>query len=411
MRDYQSLRRSGLPFLLGMAIFNAPTLGAETKYDKGASDREIRIGNTFPYSGPVSAFGVIGKTELAYFQMINDQGGINGRKIKLISYDDAYSPPKAVEQTRRLVESDEVLLIFNTLGTPSNTAIQKYLNTKKVPQLFVATGAAKFNDPQNFPWTMGWSPNTQHEGRIYASYVLEAKPDAKVAVLYQNDEFGRDLLRGFKEALGDRARSAIVIEEGYEVAEPTVDSHVAKIAATGADTLLNFSLPKVAAQTIKKVAELNWKPLHIVPTSSSSVGAVMQPAGIEAAQGIVTSFYVMDGSDPQWVDHPSIRRWNEFLEKYLPGADRSDVGYMYGYAVSQTLRHVLEMCGDELTRENVIRQAANLRSLQIDGLLPGITLNTSPTDYAPIKQLQLSRFKGRKWERFGEVLSIQSGTK
>ncbi len=381
---------------------------AQKKYDTGASDTEIKIGNIMPYSGPASSYGVIGKTEAAYFQMVNEKGGINGRKINFISYDDAYSPPKAVEHTRKLVENDEVLLIFNPLGTPSNTAIQKYLNAKKVPQLFVATGAAKWNDPKNFPWTMGWQPNYQDEARIYAKYLLKEKPDAKVAVLYQNDDFGKDYVKGFKEGLGDKASKMIIVEESYEISEPTIDSHIVKIKATGADTLADFTTPKFAAQTIRRVSELNWKPLHLLTNVSVSVGAVIKPAGFEHAQDVLSAAYLMDPVDPQWDNNPGMKKWSAFIDKYMPGANKADAGHIYGYGVAQTLHKVLEMCGDNLTRENVMKQAASLKDFDIDVALPGVKINTSATDFAPIQQVRMMRFKGEKWELFGEVISSEA---
>ena len=378
---------------------------AQKKYDTGATDTEIKIGNIMPYSGPASAYGIIGKTEAAYFQMVNDQGGINGRKINLISVDDAYTPSKTVEQARKLVEQDEVLAIFLPIGTAHNVAIQKYLNAKKVPQLFVATGAAKWNDPKHFPWTMGWQPNYQDEARIYAKYLLKEKPDAKVAVLYQNDDFGKDYVKGFKEGLGDKAKSMIVIEESYEVSEPTIYSHIVKIKASGADTLLDFTTPKFAAQTIKKTGELNWKPLHIVTNVSISVGAVMKPAGFEYGQGVLSAAYLKDGADSQWDNDPGMKKWIAFVDKYAPGANKSDSGLVYGYGAAQTLHKVLEMCGDNLTRENVMKQAASLKDFQTDVALPGVKINTSATDFAPIQQVQMMRFKGEKWELFGDVIS------
>lgn len=381
---------------------------AQKKYDPGASDTEIKVGNIMPYSGPASAYGIIGKTEAAYFQMVNEKGGINGRKVNFITYDDAYSPPKAVEHTRKLVESDEVLLVFNPLGTPSNTAIQKYMNAKKVPQLFVATGAAKWNDPKNFPWTMGWQPNYQDEARIYAKYLLKEKPNAKVAVLYQNDDFGKDYVKGFKEGLGDKASSLIVIEESYEISEPTIDSHIVKVKASGADTLMNFTTPKFAAQTIKKNGELNWQPLHIVTNVSISVGAVMKPAGFEYGQGVLSAAYLMDGADPQWNDNDGMKKWIAFVDKYMPGANKADSGLVYGYAAAQTLHKVLEMAGDNLTRENVMKQAASLKDFAPDNILPGVKINTSATDFAPIQQVRMMRFKGEKWELFGDVISSEA---
>ena len=378
---------------------------AQKKYDTGASDAEIKIGNIMPYSGPASAYGVIGKTEEAYFKMINDKGGINGRKINFVTYDDAYSPPKAVEQVRKLVESDEVLAVFNPLGTPSNTAIQKYLNSKKVPQLFVATGATKWNDPKNFPWTMGWQPSYQSEAQIYAKWLLKEKPDAKIAILYQNDDFGKDYLKGTKDGLGAKAASMIIMEESYEVSEPTVDSHIVKIKAANPDVLLIYATPKFGAQTIKKTAELGWKPLQIITNVSASVGSVMQPAGFENAQDVLSAAYAKDAADPQWNSDPGMKKWVEFIDKYIPGADKTDGGYVYGYGAAQTLAKVLEMCGDDLTRANVMKQAASLKDFTPDTLLPGVKLNTSATDFAPIAQLQMQRFKGQKWELFGEIIS------
>src|SRR6266480_3465621 len=382
---------------------------AQKKYDTGATDTEIKIGNIMPYSGPASAYGVIGKTEAAYFKKINDAGGINGRKINFISYDDGYSPPKTVEQARKLVESDEVLFIFNSLGTPPNTAIQKYMNAKKVPQLFVATGATKWNDPKDFPWTMGWQPNYQSESRIYAKYLLKEKPNAKIAVLYQNDDYGKDYLKGLKDGLGAKGAAMIVAEESYETTEPSIDNHIVKLKSTGADVFFNVTTPKFAAQAIKKMAEIEWKPLHLLNNVSSSIGSVIKPAGMENAQGIISSAYLKDPTDPQWKDDAGMKAWNEFLDKYFPEANRTDASVIYGYTVAQTLVHVLKQCGDDLTRENVMRQAANIRGLELGGLLPGVKVDTSPTDFAPLSQLQLMRFKGETWERFGDVISADVG--
>jgi branched-chain amino acid transport system substrate-binding protein len=382
---------------------------AQKKYDTGASDTEIKIGNIMPYSGPASAYGVIGKTEEAYFKKINAEGGINGRKINFISYDDAYSPPKTVEQARKLVESDEVLLVFNPLGTPPNSAIQKYLNTKKVPQLFVATGATKWNDPKNFPWTMGWQPNYQSETQIYAKYILKQKPNAKIAVLYQNDDYGKDYLKGFKDGLGAKAASMIVMEESYEVSEPTIDSHIVKLKSTGADVFMNITTPKFAAQAIKKNAEIAWKPMHFLNNVSASIGSVIKPAGMENAQDIISSQYLKDPTDAQWKNDAGMKAWNAFLDKYYPEANRADASVMFGYTVAQGLVHVLKACGDNLTRENVMKQAASIKNLELEGLLPGIKVNTSATDFAPISQVQLVKFKGETWERFGEILSGDTG--
>jgi branched-chain amino acid transport system substrate-binding protein len=377
---------------------------AQKKYDTGATDTEIKIGNIMPYSGPASAYGVIGKTEEIYFKKINAEGGINGRKINFISYDDGYSPPKAVEQARKLVESDEVLLIFNSLGTPSNTAIQKYMNAKKVPQLFVATGATKWNDPKEFPWTMGWQPSYQSEARIYAKYLMKEKPDAKIAIFYQNDDFGKDYLKGLKDGLGAKG-SMLIAEESYETTEPTIDNHIVKLKATGADVLIDIATPKFAAQAIKKVAEIDWKMLHIVTNVSSSIGAVIKPAGIENSQGILSATYGKDGTDPQWDNDPGMKKFYAFLEKYYPEANRQDANVVYGYGVAQTMVKVIEMCGDNLTRENVMKQAASLKDFTPDTSLPGIKLNTSATDFAPIEQLQMQRLKGEKWELFGDIIS------
>ncbi|WGD56834.1 ABC transporter substrate-binding protein [Bradyrhizobium sp. CB1650] len=403
------MRRGAFSATLVLAVTLSTAALAQKKYDTGATDTEIKIGNIMPYSGPASAYGVIGKTEEAYFRKINAEGGINGRKITFISYDDAYSPPKTVEQARKLVESDEVLLIFNSLGTPPNSAIQKYMNAKKVPQLFVATGATKWNDPKEFPWTMGWQPNYQSESQIYAKYMLKNHPNAKIAVLYQNDDYGKDYLKGFKDGLGAKAASMIVIEESYEVSEPTIDSHIVKMKSSGADVFFNITTPKFAAQAIKKNAEIGWKPLHFLNNVSASIGSVIKPAGFENAQGIISSQYFKDPTDPQWKNDPSMKAWNEFLDKYYPEANRADASVMYGYIVSQGLVHVLKACGDNLTRENIMKQAASMKDFEPGGLLPGVKVNTSATDFAPLSQLQLERFKGETWELFGDVISGDVG--
>jgi branched-chain amino acid transport system substrate-binding protein len=377
---------------------------AQKKYDTGATDTEITIGNIMPYSGPASAYGVIGKTEEAYFNKINNEGGINGRKIKFVTYDDGYSPPKAVEQVRKLVESDEVLLVFNPLGTPSNSAIQKYLNSKKIPQLFVATGATKWNDPKDFPWTMGWQPSYQSEAHIYAKYLMKEKPDGKIAVLYQNDDFGKDYLKGLKDALGAKS-SMIAAEESYETSEPSIDGHIVKLKATGADVFISITTPKFAAQAIKKLAEIDWHPLHIVSNVSSSVGGVIKPAGFENSQGILSAAYAKDGADAQWDNDPGMKKFFDFLAKYYPDANKLDGSVVYGYGAAQTMVKVLQMCGDDLTRANVMKQAASLKDFEPDTLLPGIKINTGPADFAPIEQLQMMRFKGEKWDLFGDILS------
>jgi branched-chain amino acid transport system substrate-binding protein len=388
-----------------LVAFTTGAAFAQKKYDTGASDTEIKIGNIIPYSGPASAYGVIGKTEEAYFKKINAEGGINGRKITFISYDDAYSPPKAVEQVRKLVESDEVLVVFNPLGTPSNTAIQKYLNSKKIPQLFVATGATKWNDPKNFPWTIGWQPSYQAESRIYAKYLLKEKPDAKIGLIYQNDDFGKDYLKGLKDGLGPKAASMIVAEESYETSEPSIDGHIVKLKASGADVFYSITTPKFAAQAIKKVAELDWHPLQIVVNVSASVGGVIKPAGYENSQGILSAHYAKDGSDPQWDNDPGMKKFVEFLKQYYPDGNKIDGSVVYGYGAAQTLVKVLQMCGDDLTRANVMKQAASLTDFTTDTLLPGVTINTSATDFAPIEQLQMMRFKGEQWQLFGDIIS------
>ncbi|MGJ4926817.1 ABC transporter substrate-binding protein [Bradyrhizobium sp. HKCCYLS2038] len=378
---------------------------AQKKYDTGASDTEIKIGNIMPYSGPASAYGVIGKTEEAYFKKINAEGGINGRKITFVSYDDAYSPPKAVEQVRKLVESDEVLLVFNPLGTPSNSAIQKYLNGKKIPQLFVATGATKWNDAKNFPWTMGWQPSYQSEGRIYAKYLLKEKPGAKIGVLFQNDDFGKDYLKGLKDGLGDKAASMVVMEESYETSEPSIDGHIVKLKASGADVFFSVTTPKFAAQAIKKLAEIDWHPTQLVVNVSASVGSVIKPAGFENSQGILSAAYAKDAADAQWNNDPGMKKFFDFLAQYYPDANKLDSSTVYGYGAAQTLVKVLQMCGDDLTRANVMKQAASLKDFTPDTLLPGVKINTSETDFAPIDQLQMMRFKGEKWELFGDAIS------
>ncbi|MBP1096977.1 ABC-type branched-subunit amino acid transport system substrate-binding protein [Bradyrhizobium japonicum] len=377
---------------------------AQKKYDPGASDTEIKVGQTVPFSGPASAYASIGKTQAAYFKMINDQGGINDRKINLIQYDDAYSPPKAVEQVRKLVESDEVLLTFQIIGTPSNAAVQKYLNSKKVPQLFAATGASKFTDPKNFPWTMGYNPNYFVEGRIYGQYILKEHPNAKIGVLYQNDDLGKDYLNGIKAGLGDKAAKMIVTEASYEVSDPTVDSQILKIKDAGADLFFSATTPKQAAQAIKKIAELGWHPVQIVDINATSVGAVMKPAGLDAAKGVISVNYGKDPLDPTWKDDAGMKRYLDFMAKYYPDGDKDSNFNTYGYGTAQLLAHVLQQCGDNLTRENVMKQAASLKDVTGDIALPGIKANTSPTDYRVNKQLQMMKFNGERWELFGPIL-------
>jgi branched-chain amino acid transport system substrate-binding protein len=382
---------------------------AQKKYDTGASDTEIKIGNVEAYSGPASAYGVIGKTEDAYFKMINEAGGVNGRKINFISYDDGYSPPKTVEQVRKLVESDEVFLVFNALGTPTQNAVQKYHNAKKVPQLFLATGASKWNDPKEYPWTMGFQPSYRVEARIFAKYILKTKPDAKVVVFYANDDFGKDYVAGLKEVFGDKTSSILIAEESYETTEPSIDSHIVKLKGTGADVFVNISTPKFAAQAIKKMAELEWKPMHVMTDVSISIGAVMKPAGFEASEGILSAGYLKDASDPQWKDDDGMKKFMAFIDKYMPGANIADANLVYGYAAAQTMVQVLKQSGDNLTRENVMKQAASLKDFTPDTLLPGIRINTSASDFAPIEQLKMMQFKNGQWELFGDIISAETG--
>lgn len=364
---------------------------------------EIKIGNINAYSGPAGVYAILGKLAGAYFEMINDQGGINGRKIRYITYDDAYSPPKTVEQARRLVESDEVDLIFAPLGAPTNSAIMKYMNQKTVPQIFIASGATKFGDPANFPWTMGFLPNYQSEGRAFARHVISAHPDAKVGVLYQNDDFGKDVLKGFRDGLGERA-SMIVSQQPYESTSPTIDSQIVTIHAAGANVFMNMTTPKFAAQAIRKNAELGWKPAHYLGSNANSLGAVLKPAGFENAVGIISTAYLKDATDPAWKDDPGFARWTAFLDKYLPDADRKDALSVYGYVVTLVMVQVLKQCGDDVSRANIMKQAANLKNYTPDLMLPGISVNTSPTDYYPVEQLQLIRFNGERYESFGPVI-------
>jgi ABC-type branched-subunit amino acid transport system substrate-binding protein len=394
--------------LMAMAVFaaaaamTATAANAEKKYDPGASDTEIKIGNTMPYSGPASSYGVIGKTEAAYFNKVNAEGGINGRKINFISYDDAYSPPKAIEQARKLVEGDEVLFLFQPLGTPSNSAIQKYMNAKKVPQLFVATGATKWGDPKNFPWTMGWQPNYQSEGRIYAKYILDHFPNSKIAVFWQNDDAGRDQVKGLRDGLGDKA-SMIIADKSYEVSDPSIDSQIVALHDSGADIFFSWAAPKGSAQAIRKVGELGWKPKFFLANVSTSVAGVLKPAGIEFAKDIISTAYLKDPTDPAWKDDPGVKTWREFMDKYYPDGDKTNNNNVYGYAAAQTMVQVLKQCGDELTRDNIMKQAASLKNFSSDVMLPGIKVNTGPDDFFPIEREQLSRFDGKTWVLFGKV--------
>jgi branched-chain amino acid transport system substrate-binding protein len=386
------------------AALASPAAVAQKKYDPGASDTEIKIGNTNPYSGPASAYGTIGKVIAAYFKMLNEQGGINGRKINFISYDDGYSPPKTVEMARKLVEQDQVLFLFQTLGTPPNTAIHKYMNMKKVPQLHVATGASKWNDPKNFPWTMGWQPNYHTEGEIYAKHILQTRPNAKIGVLYQNDDYGKDLLKGLKDGLGAKAAGMIVKEASYEVSDPTVDSQIIQLQGSGADVFVNITTPKFAAQAVRKVYDIGWKPVHYLNNVGSSVGSVLVPAGLEKAVGVITTEYLKDFTDSRWANDPAVKTWAVFMRKYYPEGDLADRSNMYGYTAAKTLEQVLRQAGDNLTRTNIIKQAASMKGYRVDTLLPGISMSTSDDDFAPIEAVQLERFNGKQFELFGEIM-------
>jgi branched-chain amino acid transport system substrate-binding protein len=398
-----NLKYAPIAGLLAAALAS-PTALAQKKYDPGASDKAIKIGNTNPYSGPASAYGTIGKTIGAYWKMVNEKGGVNGRMIEWVSYDDGYSPPKTVEMARKLVEQDKVLFLFQTLGTPPNTAIHKYMNSKKVPQAFVATGATKWNDARNFPWTMGWQPNYQTEGRIYAEHILKNNPKAKVAILYQNDDYGKDYLKGFKDGLGDKASSMVVKEVSYEVADPTVDSQMVQLQASGADTFFNITTPKFAAQAIRKAYDSGWKPTHYLNNVSASIGSVLKPAGLDKSEGLISTQYLKDPLDDQWKDDPSVKEWRAFMGKYYPEGNLADASNMYGYTVAQTLHQVLKQAGDNLTRANVMKQAASLKGYRAETMLPGIRITTDAGDFAPIESEQLIRFDGTAWKRFGPII-------
>jgi branched-chain amino acid transport system substrate-binding protein len=392
---------------VGIAAMVASPVAAQKKYDPGASDREIKIGNTMPYSGPASAYGELGKTLAAYFNKINAEGGINGRRITFISYDDAFSPPKTVEQTRRLVESDEVLFIFGAVGTATNTAIRRYMNEKKVPQLFITAGATRWNDPTQFPWTMGWVPSFQSEAHIYAEYLLKNHPQGKIGILYQNDDFGKDYLKGLKDGL--HGKMPIVAELPYELSDPTVDSQIVTLKASGADIFYNATTAKFGAQAIKRAAELGWKPVHLLDYPSNPVGAVLKPAGLDNARGILSTAFFKDPTDPTWKNDAAYKEWLAFMNKYYPDGDKTSNNVVIAYLEGQTLVQVLNQCGDNLTRENVMKQAANLKNLELGLLLPGIKVNTSPSDFAPVKQMQMMRFNGASWELFGPVRTGEVG--
>ena len=381
--------------------------GEQSGYEQGVSDTEIKVGSTNPYSGPASAYGTIGRAESAYFKMINDRGGVNGRKINFISLDDGYSPPRTVEQVRKLVEEEQVLFLAGTLGTPTNTAIHQYVNSRGVPHIFVNTGATKWGDPKNFPWTMGFNLSYTAESRIYARYLLENKPDAKIAILYQNDDYGKDYVAGLKKGLGDRAAKMIVAEASYEVTDPTVDSQIVSLQASGADTFFNVTTPKFAAQAIRKAYDIGWRPLHILNNVSSSVGSVLAPAGLEKSVGLITALYFKDPIDPQWANDDDVKAYTEWFRKYMPDADFKDAFNVSGYLIGQGVVHVLEACGDELTRANVMKQMASISDLQMPMMLPGIKWDTGPEDFFLIESGQLARFDGKEWKLFGEVVSAR----
>jgi ABC-type branched-subunit amino acid transport system substrate-binding protein len=404
----ESDMKNGLFHLIAgtvVAIALSPSsASAQKKYDIGATDTEIKIGQTVPFSGPASAYAGIGKTQAAYLKMINEQGGINGRMLNLIQYDDAYSPPKAVEQVRKLVEGDEVLFTFQIIGTPSNAAVQKYLNAKKVPQLLASTGASRFSDWKNAPWTIAFNPNYQSEGRIYAKYILQNYPNAKIGILYQNDDLGRDYITGLKSGLGDKGASMIIGEVSYELTDPTIDSQIVKLKSLGADLLYDASTPKFAAQAIKKVADLGWKPVHILDINASPVSATLKPAGLDISKDIISTNYGKDPGDPQWQNDPGLKAYFAFMDKYYPEGDKLNTVNTYGYATAELLVYILRQCGDDLTRENIMRQATSIRNFAGSLALPGLTVNTSPTDYRINKQMQMMKFNGERWELFGPII-------
>jgi branched-chain amino acid transport system substrate-binding protein len=403
-------RRGFVGGVSALAVASGSTSAfAQKKYDDGVTDTEIKIGNTNPYSGPASSYAAIARTIDAYFKAVNEAGGIGGRKIKFISLDDGYSPPKTVEVVRQLVEQDKIFALFQPLGTPCNTAIHKYMNQRKVPQLFVATGASKWGDPKNFPWTMGFQPDYHTEAVIYAKHILANVKDAKIAVLHQNDDYGRDYLGGFKEGLGKEA-GRIVRTVTYEATDPTVDSQIIQLKDSGANVFFNVSAPKAAAQGIRKAAEIDWKPVHYLNNVSASVAAVMKPAGFDNAQGIITAAYIMDATDKAWDNNEEMKAWRSWMDKNMPQANKADANHIYGYAVAALMTETLKRCGNEVTRANLMKQAASFQKYRLPLLLPGITINTSPTDYYPIEQMQMLRFDGVKWETFGPVINGDIGS-
>jgi len=401
-------RRTFIGGISSAALVSASGVAlGQKKYDVGASDTEIKIGHTNPYSGPASSYSTIGKLHQAYWKMVNEAGGINGRKVTFISYDDGYQPPKTVEMVRKLVEEDRVLCCFNTLGTPCNTAIHKYMNQKKVPQLYVATGASKWGNPKEFPWTMGYQPDYHTEGMIYAKHILANVKDAKIGVLYQNDDYGKDYFHGIKDGLGKEA-SRLVKVVTYEVTDPTVDSQVIELKNSGANVFYNVSIPKFAAQAMRKAADLQWKPVQYMNNVSASVTATMKPAGFDNVQGVLTAAWLKDPTDHQWDNDADMKEWRAFMAKHMPEGNTGDGNYVYAYSVSSMMRETLAKCGDNLTRDNVMKQAASHKQLRLPGLLPGITVTTSATDFYPVQAVQLSRFKGETWELFGDVMHNES---
>ena len=407
--NFSPIRRKSMiagSIAAGLSAVGVPAV-AQKKYGPGVTDTEIKLGQTMPYSGPASAYGTIGKAHQAFFKMINEKGGINGRKINLISLDDGYSPPKTVEMVRRLVEQEQVFALFNTLGTPCNSAIHKYVNAKKVPHLLLSTGATKWGDPKHFPWTMGFNLSYQSEGAIYAKYLIKNKPNAKIGILYQNDDYGKDLLKGVEDGLGKAHAKMVVAKASYEVTDPTVDSQILTLQSSGADTFINITTPKFGAQAVRKAFDSGWKPLHIINNVSASVGSVLKPAGLDKATGLLTLSYYKDPTDPQWKDDPGMIEWRAFMNKYYPEGDQNDAGNLYAYISAQTMVQILEQAGDNLTRENVMKQAASMKGFTPKLLLPGLQANTSSDDYFPIKQLQMMKFKGGQWEPFGPSIRIE----
>jgi branched-chain amino acid transport system substrate-binding protein len=397
-------RLSPSAILLGLAL--AQPAAAAKSYGPGVTDSEIRIGQTMPYSGPASIYGTIGRAESAYFRMVNDRGGVNGRKIILVSLDDGYSPPKALEQTRKLVEHDEVLLIFSTFGTATNSAIQRYLNEHRVPQLFPISGATRWGDPERFPWTMGFQPTLQAEGRVAARYLLQERPSAKIAVLYQNDDFGKDYLKGLKDALGTNAATMIVGEATYETTDPTIDSQIIGLRGSGADVLVDVSAAKFTAQAIRKVYDIGWKPLHVVFSGATGRSEILEPAGLQKAVGLVSAAWAKDPTDPQWRDDPATKEWIDWMSRYYPEGDPTSSFNVAGYNWAMALIQVLRQCGADLSRDNIMRQAANL-DLELPMLLPGIKVRTGPRQFFPVRDLQLKRFNGEIWQSFGAVMKVE----